>query len=137
MKKGILVCALAMGLAGCGTLDLVGHARIHNDLLYPTGNPGFEAKSAYIVEVDGQAARSAPLPSLFDLGAHPAAWVSGGRHLFRISVTSSPIRPGVSNPTEYVTFSATVQSGKDYGLCIVDNEPVLVENGKKAGTAVP
>jgi hypothetical protein len=131
----ILSLPLAIGLVGCGTVDLIGHARIHNDLLYSPGpkNPIENQKSAVVVEVDGQPAQAAPLPSLADDGPHPAAWVSAGRHLFKIGVTPSAHPMGMPDSIEYVTFSATVRSGTDYLLLIVNDNPMLYEHREGPG----
>jgi len=126
----LLASVLVIGFSGCGTLNLIGHARIRNDgVIYP----GPDAESAVVVEVDGQPARSGPLPALQDSGAHLAAWVSAGKHLFKIGITSVAQRPGVTNPTKYVTFSATVRSETTYLLFAVDSQPLLFEHKKGPG----
>jgi hypothetical protein len=134
--RTILASVLGVGFSGCGTLNQIGHARISNDGLFPPAldtsaqsvqQAYSNAESAFVVEVDGQPARSGPLPALEDTGVHPAAWVSAGKHLFKVGITSVVQRPGVTNPITYVTFSATVRSETTYLLVAADAQPMLFE----------
>ena len=122
-----LASTVLIGLVCCGTLDLIAHARIYNDVIYPTGAqyPILDQKSAEVIDVDGKAAQTAPLASLDDSGPHAPAWVSAGMHVFKVKVTPMGQRTGVANPTKYVTFSAAVQSGTNYLLVIVNDKPAL------------
>jgi hypothetical protein len=126
----LLAVVLAIGFDGCGTLNLIGHARIRNDAVMSFGP---DAQSAVVVEVDGQPVKSGPLPALEDTGAHLAAWVSAGKHLFKVGITSVVRRPGTTSPTKYVRFSATVHSGTTYLLFAVDGRPILFEQKSGPG----
>lgn len=110
-------------------LDLVGHARIRNDVVFGTD----ATKSARVIAVDGQPPQAEPLPSLADSAAHRPAWVSAGRHVFRIEISPLAHHPGVPPPLEYATFSATLQPGKDYLLVIANDEPELFEHRSGPG----
>jgi hypothetical protein len=127
---------LVIGLSSCVTLDLIGHAQIHGDLLYPSvsQNPIFGGESAEVVEVDGHAVPKAPLPALADSGPHPAAWASAGKHLIKIKVTPFGQRMGTVSPIVYVTFSANFEAGTSYLLYAVNDTPMLFK--KQSGPAV-